>query len=134
MTDLDVPAGRLYLGEGLDPASRERNGEAVLLEAADLTTHGVLVGMTGSGKTGLGVVMLEEALLQGIPTLVLDLEGFVSGLLDMVGVDSDPLAGREHILLATLIENKWGGRARPRPHHARRPGPATAAAQGVPVA
>lgn len=38
MTDLDVPAGRLYLGEGLDPASRERNGEAVLLEAADLTT------------------------------------------------------------------------------------------------
>ena len=64
---IDVPAGHLYLGEALDPATRERTGEPVLLEAADLTTHGVIVGMTGSGKTGLGVVLFEEALLAGRP-------------------------------------------------------------------
>ncbi|MEZ5165957.1 MAG: hypothetical protein R2695_05500 [Acidimicrobiales bacterium] len=50
-----MEAGHLFLGEG------------VMVEAADLTTHGVIVGMTGSGKTGLGMVLLEEALLQGIP-------------------------------------------------------------------
>jgi hypothetical protein len=59
---IDVPAGHLFLGEHLDPGTRKRNGEPVLLEAADLTTHGVIVGMTGSGKTGLGVVLIEEAL------------------------------------------------------------------------
>ena len=46
--------------------------EPLAVEAADLTTHGVIVGMTGSGKTGLAVDLLEEALLAGIPALVLD--------------------------------------------------------------
>ena len=197
---IDVPAGHLYLGEALDPATRERTGEPVLVEAADLTTHGVIVGMTGSGKTGLGVVLLEEALLAGVPTLIVDpkgdlgnllltfpdlspdqfapwveagdaetvatewreglaawgiepariaalrdvaeftiytpgstsgvplnvvgslrrpadgtdaetvadeVEGFVSGLLGMVGVDADPLSGREHILLSNLVHDAW---------------------------
>ena len=197
---IDVPAGHLFLGEYLDPETRKRNGEPVLLEAADLTTHGVVVGMTGSGKTGLGVVLIEEALLAGIPTLVIDpkgdlgnllltfpelrpddfapwveggdpaevakqwseglaawgiepsriaqlrdaaeftiytpgstsgvpldivggldapvegadpetvadeVEGYVSGLLTMVGIEADPLAGKEHILLSNLIHNAW---------------------------
>ena len=195
----DVPAGKLFLGEATG-ADHQRNGDAVLLKAADLTTHGVVVGMTGSGKTGLGVGLLEEALLQGIPTLVLDpkgdlgnllltfpdlspesfapwveggdpaevaaswrdglagwgiepariqalrdaaeftiytpgstsgvglnvigslqrpgadadpeavldeVQGYVSGLLGLVGIDADPLASREHILLSNLVQQAW---------------------------
>ena len=51
------------------------------LDPDDLTTHGVIVGMTGSGKTGLGVIALEEALRNGIPTLVLDPKGDMGNLL-----------------------------------------------------
>ena len=78
---IDIPAGHLFLGEHLDPGTRKRNGDPVLLEAADLTTHGVIVGMTGSGKTGLGVVLIEEALLAGIPTLIIDPKGDLGNLL-----------------------------------------------------
>jgi len=73
-------SGDLTLGEAIDPASGDRTGEAVAVDAADLTTHGVIVGMTGSGKTGLGVVLLEEALRAGIPTLVLDPKGDMANL------------------------------------------------------
>ncbi len=207
---IDVPPGRLYIGESVDEAS-ERTGEPLLYQADHLTTHGVIVGMTGSGKTGLGVDVLEEALLQGIPTIILDpkgdmgnlaltfpemspadllpwvsaeeaedrditprrlasetaetwregladwgidlervkrlreaapvtiytpgseagsplnvigslsapatlddmesvrdeIEGFVTSVLTLVDIDSDPLSSREHILLSNLIENAW---------------------------
>ncbi|HEY8103242.1 MAG TPA: DUF87 domain-containing protein [Gaiellaceae bacterium] len=188
------------------------SGELVL-DPADLTTHAVILGMTGSGKTGLGIVLLEEALLRGIPALILDpkgdmgnlaltfpdlaaasfrpwiddaaareagvtadelaqqtaerwqrglaeqglgpeqitqlraaadvtlytpgseagvplnvigslqapklswddaeetirdeIEGTVSGLLGLVGIDADPLGSREHVLIANLIEHSW---------------------------
>ena len=70
----------LNLGETIEPGSHERSGQPLSIDAADLTTHGVIVGMTGSGKTGLGVVLLEEALRAGIPTLVLDPKGDMTNL------------------------------------------------------
>ncbi|MDJ0664186.1 MAG: hypothetical protein QNJ75_06470 [Acidimicrobiia bacterium] len=202
-----------YLGGVVDAATGERTGDIVDYDPGDLTTHGVIVGMTGSGKTGLGIIYLEEALLSGIPTLILDpkgdmtnlmltfpdllpanfepwvdegearkegktagelatekaelwrkglgwwdqdgtrirelrdkagftiytpgsesgvplniigslacpdtswdteaetlrdeIEGFVSGLLGLVGIEADPISSREHILIANLVEHAW---------------------------
>jgi hypothetical protein len=201
-----------YLGGVIDPGTGKRTEEQVRYEPGDLTTHGVIVGMTGSGKTGLGVIFLEEALRAGLPALILDpkgdmtnllltfpdlapadfrpwideaaarrdgktadeaaaaaaeawasglagwglgkadisalraaaeftvytpgsaagiplnvlgslsspqagadteafrdeIEGLVSGLLGLAGIDADPLASREHILIANLVEDAWG--------------------------
>ncbi len=197
-----------FLGETIDPKTGKRTGERVDYPSDHLVTHGVIVGMTGSGKTGLGTIFLEEALRQGIPALIIDpkgdmtnlaltfpdlkaadfepwvdsggsgkessavaadaagaaqagladwglsgkdiaalrdragitvytpgstagipldvlgslaapatgadaetrrdeIEGLTSGLLSLVGVESDPVSGREHILLATLVEQAW---------------------------
>ncbi len=205
--------GSFKLGKLVDPATGKVGSDDLVLGSSDLTTHGVVVGMTGSGKTGLAVVLLEEALLAGIPVLVLDpkgdmgnlaltfpdlsaasfrpwvsesdataaglsvddfaaqtatawreglaaqgigperiqalrdaaeltiytpgstagiplnvigslraptlsweteaetlrdeIEGSVSSLLSLIGIAADPLASREHVLLANLIENAW---------------------------
>ncbi len=201
----------LELGGQVDPATHQRGEQATKISSSDLTTHGVIVGMTGSGKTGLGVVLVEECLDAGIPTLLIDpkgdltnlcllfpdlapadfepwvnagdaanagqsvadyaaaqatawkgglagwgigahrlavlrakteyaiytpgsqsgvplnivgsldrpagdadpeivgdeIEGFVSGVLSLVGIDADPLSSREHILLSNLIQHAW---------------------------
>ena len=76
----DVARGRLYIGEQIDAASHERQGTPVMLAASDFTTHGVIVGMTGSGKTGLGLVLVEEALLSGVPALIIDPKGDLTNL------------------------------------------------------
>jgi hypothetical protein len=199
------------LGGQVDPQAHQRTQQLTTVASGDLTTHGVIVGMTGSGKTGLGIVLVEEALSAGVPTLLIDpkgdltnlcltfpnlaatdfqpwvnegdaakagqsvpdfaaaqaaawtqglggwgispdriqklrdgveftiytpgsnagvglnivgslqapadvtdaelvgdeIEGFVSGLLSLVGIDADPLSSREHILLSNLIANEW---------------------------
>lgn len=201
----------LLLGGVVDAATHERTGAPTSISTRDLTTHGVIVGMTGSGKTGLGIVLIEECLAGGIPALLIDpkgdltnlcltfpdlraedfrpwiddadaakaglpaeayaaqqaekwakglagwgygtdtirrlretaeitvytpgstagrpinvvgslqapadlsdtetvadeVDGFVSGLLALVGIEADPLASREHILLANLVHHAW---------------------------
>ncbi len=72
--------GAFYLGREHDPTRGTRD-ELLLYDAKDLTTHAVCVGMTGSGKTGLCVTLLEEAAIDGIPSLVVDLKGDLTNLL-----------------------------------------------------
>ena len=76
---IDQPES-FFLGGVIDPSNGERTGEHITLESHHLTTHGVIVGMTGSGKTGLGVGLIEEALLDGVPCLVLDPKGDMGNL------------------------------------------------------
>ncbi len=70
-----------YLGRQHDLASGETLEEAIHYDARDLTTHAVCLGMTGSGKTGLGIILLEEAALDGVPSLVIDPKGDMTNLL-----------------------------------------------------
>lgn len=74
-------SGDLFLGKKFDLESGEMGEALVHYDPNDLTTHGVITGMTGSGKTGLGVIMLEEAALQGIPAIVVDPKGDLTNLL-----------------------------------------------------
>jgi len=73
--------GQLYLGNEYDMQRGEVTGRHVFYDVRHLTTHGIILGMTGSGKTGFGIVLLEEVLLQGIPVLMLDPKGDLVNLL-----------------------------------------------------
>ncbi len=75
------PADRFYLGRIFDPNKGEVTPEILLYDPDDLTTHAVCVGMTGSGKTGLCIDLLEEAALQGIPALMIDPKGDITNAL-----------------------------------------------------
>jgi len=73
--------GKLYLGRQFDPERGEPNEIPVLYDSKDLTTHAVCVGMTGSGKTGLCLTLLEEAAIDGIPALCIDPKGDLGNLM-----------------------------------------------------
>ena len=75
-------ADSFYLGREYDQAARAvRPDKYVMYEARDLTTHGVVVGMTGSGKTGLCISLLEEAAIHGVPCVIIDPKGDLTNLL-----------------------------------------------------
>ena len=73
--------GLFYLGRRFDLSSGTRLPDPLLYESKDLVTHAVCIGMTGSGKTGLGITVIEEAALDNIPVLAIDPKGDLSNLL-----------------------------------------------------
>ena len=73
--------GVFYLGREYAPSETSSNGNAVLYDSKDLTTHAMIVGMTGSGKTGLAIALLEEAAIDGIPSLLIDPKGDLGNVL-----------------------------------------------------
>jgi len=70
-----------YLGKEYDGEARQILDNLILYDARDLTTHALCVGMTGSGKTGLCVSLLEEAALDGIPAIIIDPKGDMPNLM-----------------------------------------------------
>ncbi|MCI0427282.1 MAG: ATP-binding protein, partial [Nitrospiraceae bacterium] len=73
--------GVFYLGRPYDLATKQSKPGWLLYDSKDLVTHAVCVGMTGSGKTGLCIGLLEEAAIDGIPALIIDLKGDLANLM-----------------------------------------------------
>ena len=73
--------GAFYLGKRYDMEAQTLTDEPVLYDSKDLTTHAAIIGMTGSGKTGLGIGILEEAALDHIPVIAIDPKGDMGNLL-----------------------------------------------------
>ncbi len=73
--------GVFYLGREYDQAAKKSMENLILYDSKDLVTHSVCVGMTGSGKTGLCISLLEEAAIDGIPAIIIDPKGDLPNLL-----------------------------------------------------
>lgn len=73
--------GAFYLGRGYDTGSNTASGPLTLYDSRDLTTHAIIIGMTGSGKTGLGIGMIEEAAIDRIPVIAIDPKGDLANLM-----------------------------------------------------
>jgi hypothetical protein len=86
--------GSFYLGAEYDIENNKLSDKIVSYDARDLTTHAVCVGMTGSGKTGLCIGLLEEAALDKVPAIIIDPKGDMTNLLlqfeDMKPEDFEP--------------------------------------------
>lgn len=73
--------GVFYLGRLYDLEAKKPKDGLLLYDSKDLVTHAVCVGMTGSGKTGLCIGLLEEAAIDGIPALIIDPKGDLANLM-----------------------------------------------------
>lgn len=73
--------GVFYLGRAYDLSKKKSKDDLLLYDSKDLVTHAVCVGMTGSGKTGLCLALLEEAAIDGIPAIIIDPKGDLGNLL-----------------------------------------------------
>jgi hypothetical protein len=86
--------GTFYLGKEYDSETKEVRDDLVMYDSKDLVTHGVVLGMTGSGKTGLCIGLLEEAAMDNIPAIIIDPKGDISNLLllfpDLIPADFRP--------------------------------------------
>lgn len=111
--------GLFYLGRRVEAASGAADSLPLLYDASDLVTHAVIVGMTGSGKTGLGIGLIEEAAIDGIPVIAIDPKGDLPNLLltfpNLSAADFEPwvneddarAAGMERAAFAASEAERW---------------------------
>lgn len=104
-----------YLGGLVDPESGKVTDQPLFYDPADLTTHAVVVGMTGSGKTGLCIDLLEEAALHGIPALMIDPKGDITNELlhfpDLLPADFQPWVNPDEARRSGLSLEQAGAQA-----------------------
>ena len=115
--DTNISSPYFYIGKQFDPAQNTLLDQKVLYDPADLTTHAVVTGMTGSGKTGLCISMLEEAALKGIPAIIIDIKGDLTNLLlhfpDLAPrdfqpwLDPDAYRGKDMAVVAQDTAASW---------------------------
>ena len=118
MTDFEK-LGLFYLGREIDPATKARQDTPLLYDSSDLVTHAVIAGMTGSGKTGLGIDVIEEAAIDGVPVIAIDPKGDLGNLLltfprlapsdfaPWVDADQARRAGQAPEAFAAAEADKW---------------------------
>lgn len=98
--------GVFYLGKKYDPAAGILQDELLLYDSKDLTTHAVIIGMTGSGKTGLGIGLIEEAAIDNLPVLAIDPKGDLGNLLlafpEMRPADLQPWVNAQEAAMAGI--------------------------------
>ena len=111
--DVYEKLGAFYLGRAYDPESGETAQAPLLYDSKDLVTHAVCVGMTGSGKTGLCVGLLEEAAIDGIPAIVIDVKGDLGNLLltfpELAGKDFRPWVDESQAQREGLSSDEFAG-------------------------
>ena len=106
--------GVFYLGRPYGLAEKKSQGGLFLYDSKDLVTHAVCVGMTGSGKTGLCISLLEEAALDGIPAIAIDPKGDLTNLLltfpDLKPEDFLPWVNEEDAQKKGLSTEEYAGK------------------------
>ncbi|WP_201352854.1 helicase HerA domain-containing protein [Hydrogenimonas urashimensis] len=80
MNSIFEKLGIFYLGRDLDPGTMQATDTPTLVKSKNFTTHAAIIGMTGSGKTGLGIDLLEEAAIDNIPVIAIDPKGDMGNL------------------------------------------------------
>ncbi|HSW49905.1 MAG TPA: DUF87 domain-containing protein, partial [Bryobacteraceae bacterium] len=106
--------GVFYLGRSFDTDSGKLKSDLVLYDSKDLTTHAVIIGMTGSGKTGLAIGLLEEALIDNVPVIAIDPKGDLPNLLltfpDLAATDFLPWVDPQEAARAGLDVAQFAAR------------------------
>ncbi|MDX2161736.1 MAG: DUF87 domain-containing protein [bacterium] len=118
MSFIEAPT-TFYMGRRYDPSTQKLTSDVVYYDSRDLVTHAVVVGMTGSGKTGLCINLLEEAALDNIPAIIIDPKGDITNLLlnfpelrpedfaPWVNVDDARRAGMDIPQFSADVARRW---------------------------
>jgi hypothetical protein len=105
--------GTFYLGRAYDLDAKKSKEDLILYDSKDLVTHAVCVGMTGSGKTGLCIALLEEAAIDNIPAIIIDPKGDLANLMltfpQLRGEDFRPWINEEDAKKKSLTVDAYAG-------------------------